>query len=407
MTETMAPAFSLLIKPAGADCNLNCEYCFYSARGELYPSVPQHRMNAETLETLISKYMATSQPQYIFGWQGGEPTLMGLDFFRHVTDLQKRHGSAGAVVGNGLQTNGILIDSALAAHFAAYNFLVGVSLDGPAEIHDRYRRNRGGEPTHALVRRGIEHLRRHGVEFNILVLVSDANVKRGREVYRYLVDEGFYYHQYIPCVEFRADGCLQPYAVGGGEWGDFLCAIYDEWQKADSRRVSIRLFDSILGYLVDGLRNVCTMGRDCRQYLVVEHNGDVYPCDFFVSADLKLGNIHSHTWEELRASPVYAAFGQRKAAWPKGCDSCAYLDLCAGDCLKHRPAAGEFSALCIGWRKFYEHALPGLRKLAETVRRERGRAAAGRVAKRSAEMPGVNDPCPCGSGRKFKKCCGR
>ncbi|MCX7935700.1 MAG: anaerobic sulfatase maturase, partial [Planctomycetota bacterium] len=339
MSMNLAPAFSLLIKPAGADCNLRCEYCFYCDRGALYPEVPQHRMSVETLAALISKYMATPQPQYIFGWQGGEPTLMGLEFFQQATALQKRCGRSGAVVGNGLQTNGILIDDALAAHFAAYNFLLGVSLDGPADIHDRYRRNRGGEPTHALVRRGIERLQRHQVEFNILVLVSAANVKRGREVYRYLVNEGFFYHQYIPCVEFDSQGRLQPYAIAGEEWGEFLCAIYDEWRQADTRRVSIRLFDSILGYLVDGARHVCTMGRDCRQYLVVEHNGDVYPCDFFVYADWKLGNVMNAPLHTFFETEKYKQFAYQKAKVP-ACRGCSWRSTCHGGCQKYRLVSG-------------------------------------------------------------------
>jgi len=392
--------FSLLIKPAGADCNLRCEYCFYLDRCGGCPESPR-RMDDTTLDAMIRSFMATEQPHHVFGWQGGEPTLMGLPFFERVTELQMKHGRRGATVSNGLQTNATLLDDAMARHFAEFRFLLGVSLDGPPELHDRFRRTAAGAPSHAEVLRGIATLRRNRVEFNILVLVSAANVRQGREVYRYLRDEGFLHHQYIPCVEFAADGRLRPFSVSGPEWGDFLCAVYDEWRAADTRRVSVRLFDSILAYVVDGARNACTLGRDCRQYLVVEHNGDVYPCDFFVEPSRRLGNLRADSWETLRASERYAEFGRRKAGWSGQCAACEYLDLCAGDCQKHRPSGGAAaSVLCPGWRQFYGHALAGLKELAGEIR-----------AQRAAALPrgkvGPNDSCACGSGRKHKKCCGR
>lgn len=371
--------FTLLIKPASADCNLRCDYCFYTSRLGLYPATARHRMSDETLETLIRSYMSTRQPQYVFGWQGGEPTLMGVEFFRKVTALQRRYGRPGSVVANGLQTNATLIDDELAAHLAEYKFLLGVSLDGPADVHDRYRHHVAapgharGEGSHSDVMRGIDCLRRHGVEFNILTLVSAANVSRGREVYRYLRDSGYAFHQYIPCVEFDADGERQPFAVSADQWGEFLCAVFDEWIAGDARRVSVRLFDSILCYYLDGVRNVCHMGRDCRQYFVVEHNGDVYPCDFFVDAGLKLGNVSQDAWEALDAGPAYEEFGLRKARTHRACRQCPHIDLCAGDCLKHRAYGGghamTLSWLCAGWKRFYAHALPRIKALAEEIRR--------------------------------------
>lgn len=368
-------SFSLLVKPASADCNLRCDYCFYLQKSSLYPGARRHRMTDEVLERMISTYMATPQPQYVFGWQGGEPTLMGIEFFRKVTALQKKYGRQGAIVANGLQTNATLIDDALAAHFAKYRFLAGVSLDGPAEIHNRFRRSGAGRGSHARVLKGIEALKRHGVEFNILTLVSAANVERGREVYRYLCDSGFAFHQYIPCVEFDDEGNLQPFAIRGEGWGEFLSEVFDEWSARDVGRVSVRLFDSILEYLVDGVRNVCTMQQDCRQYLLVEHNGDVYPCDFFVDESLRPGNVMTHSWEEMLESPVYAAFGSRKRETSALCGECEFLDLCAGDCVKHRLRAGDdptqLSWLCAGWKRFYSHALPRLREVALEIRRRR------------------------------------
>lgn len=404
--------FSLLVKPASADCNLRCDYCFYLKKHALYPDQKIHRMSDQVLEQMIRTFMATPQPMHSFGWQGGEPTLMGVDFFRKVTNLQQKLGPPGGQVANGLQTNTTLINDDFASHLGKYKFLVGVSIDGPADIHDRHRVTADGRGSHEMVMRGVEHLRRHQVDYNILTLVNEANVHKPREIYHYLRDElGVLFHQYIECVETDADGNLAPFAINGREWGEFLCGIFDEWKKHDTRRVSVRLFDSIVGKMVDGTANRCSMARDCRQYLVVEHNGDIYPCDFFVDPEWKLGNIMANTWEEMLESPKYQAFGQRKANWNRECARCEFLEYCAGCCPKNRPNKGrdptQLSHLCEGWKIFYRHALPTLRQLAAEVRRERQQArqpAPGRMPPRKA---GRNDPCPCGSGRKYKKCCGR
>ena len=408
--------FSLLIKPASADCNLRCEYCFYLDRCELYPETKRHRMPDDVLERMVSSYLATQQPQYAFGWQGGEPTLMGLDFFRKAVKLQQKHGRPGAVVANGLQTNATLIDDDFAEFFARYNFLLGVSVDGPAEIHDRHRLTAGGKGSHEAVMRGIDCLKRHNVAFNALVLVNSANVHRAREVYRYVCDLGIMFHQYIPCVEFDGDGRPLPFSISGEEWGEFLCELYDAWLPHDTRRVSNRLFDSILTLLVEGRHNICHMGRNCCQYFVVEHNGDIYPCDFFVEKDLKIGNVMTHSWEDCLQEPVYLEFGRQKAQWNEECARCEVLEFCAGDCLKHRlPVTRDprtLSWLCAGWKRFYAHALPGFRRLADEVsaQRERQRrqaAAMSRSRQMTQQRVGRNDPCPCGSGKKYKSCCGK
>jgi uncharacterized protein len=215
-------------------------------------------------------------------------------------------------------------------------------------------------------------------------------------------------------VEFDNSGRLMPFAIRPEEWGDFLCGIYDSWIGADTRRVSVRLFDTILAQLVDGVSNVCTFGSDCRQYLVVEHNGDVYPCDFFVEPELRLGNVMTHGWSEMLGSEACARFGERKRLWNRACDGCPYLPLCRGDCPKNRgPERGNphtLSWLCGGWKRFFEHSLPGFERLAAGIREDRIRAAiAGREAlkNRSTTPVGRNDPCPCGSGLKYKRCCGR
>ncbi|MCE9613996.1 MAG: anaerobic sulfatase maturase [Lentisphaerae bacterium] len=401
--------FSLLIKPASGDCNLQCNYCFYTRKCALFPDTARHRMTTEVLERTIASYMATSQPTYSFGWQGGEPTLMGLDFYRHAVALQQRFGSRGALVANGFQTNATLLDDAFASFLAAYNFLVGVSLDGPADLHDQYRRHAAGRGSHADVMRGIDCLRRAKVEFNILILVSAANVGHARTVYRNLTDQGLLFHQYIPCVEMQADGSPAPYTITASDWGQFLCDLFDVWHPADARRVSIRNFDAILAKLVDGQDAVCTMARNCCQYVVVEHNGNVYPCDFFVEPELLLGNVIRDDWPGMSASPVYREFGARKARWHPACDDCEFVTLCQGDCLKHRVPAGSptvsCSHLCAGWKQFFAHTLPRFHQLAGQIRAQRRAVVLPRGAPSVAV--GRNAPCPCGSGRKFKQCCGR
>ena len=407
--------FSLLLKPASADCNLGCRYCFYIDRAGLYPASRQHRMSDLVLQTLVSKYMASEQPVYAFGWQGGEPALMGTEFFERVTELQKKYGRQGALVANALQTNGTLIDRRLARHLAAYRFLVGVSLDGPAPVHDLYRTRLGGQGSHADTVRGIRTLQAHGVELNILVLVSRANAERATEVYDYLCDNGWYFHQYIPCLELDAANRPLPFSLTGEQWGDFLCALFDRWTANGPGRVWVRLFESLLARLLDRPANLCHLDHDCRHYFVVEHNGDVYPCDFFVRQELRLGNLLQHDWDELARSPVYQRFGPAKRDRDPACAACEYLLLCAGDCLKHRafpdPLAGgrRLSHLCSGWKHFFAHALPWLRRMADEMRateQAAGSADGGRPKTApTAREPGRNDPCPCGSGKKYKRCC--
>ena len=406
----MPQPFSLLIKPASADCNLRCAYCFYLDHNSFYPETPRHRMSDEVLAAMVRGYMATPQPTYQFGWQGGEPTLLGVDFFRRAVEYQQRFGVGGASVANGLQTNATLITDDLAALLAEYRFLTGVSLDGPRYLHDRYRLTADGRGSHRDVLAGIRRLETHRAEFNILTLVSAANVREPAEVYHYLCENGWLFHQYIPCVEPDPMRQLLPYSVSAEAWGEFLCRVFDCWYAGDTRRVSIRLFDSVLALLVDGVRNICPFGGNCCQYFVVEYNGDVYPCDFFVERHLRLGNVTSDSWEGLLQSPIYRSFGAQKSLWHPSCDACPWLWICQGDCLKHRlcVAGGDprqLSRLCAGWRLFYEHTLPRFRELAGAVTAERQRAAC-HAARQPGQAPGRNDPCPCGSGRKFKRCCG-
>jgi uncharacterized protein len=389
--------FSLLIKPAGAGCNLWCSYCFYLEKAALYPQSAVHRISDAVLEKLISSYMKTTQTVYAFGWQGGEPTLMGLDFFRKVVRLQQRYGKPGAAVSNGLQTNGTLLDDEMAEFFTRYHFLLGVSLDGPQNIHDVFRRDANGEGSHKKVMKGIRRLRRQRTEFNILTLVSSANVKNAGEVYGYLKSEGFFYHQYIPCVEWDASGKPLPWSITGEQWGRFLLDIFEQWYPRDTQNVSVRHFDSVLNFLVYGGHNVCFMSGCCNQYFLVEHSGDVYPCDFFVQRDLRLGNIQNASWQALRESPAYRRFGSYKNCWNDDCAGCEALPYCCGDCLKHRSgkAFTGRSSLCEGWKLFYRETLPAFRELAKQF-----------VAEPYPRELAPEKRCYCGSGKKFGECHG-
>ncbi len=414
--------FSLLIKPSSHGCNLRCKYCFYLKKKEFYNET-HPRMTEEVLDKMISSFLAVDMPSHSFGWQGGEPTTMGLDFFKKVADLQQKYGRNGQPVSNGLQTNGTLINDEWAQHLAKYNFLVGLSIDGPAEIHDANRPTIGGKGSHEFVMRGRDALIRNGVDYNVLTLVNSLNVKDPVKLYKYVRDDlGVDFHQYIECVEFDKKGQLMPYAVSPEQWGEFLCTIFDEWYANDLNRVSIRLFDSILNKLVAGQASSCVFANDCRQYFVVEHNGDVYPCDFFVKPEMKLGNIMEDSWGKLQNSSMYKDFGVAKHQWNSKCDTCPYVSICQGCCQKNRWGAGtestNLSVLCSGWEIFYGHTLSRFKTLANKIKKEREEAARYEEMERRrmaalTRQPAVhgkvgrNDNCPCGSGKKFKKCCGR
>ena len=371
----MSKPFTLLIKPAGADCNLRCEYCFYLDHLKQQKKLP--RMTDQVLEKLIRGYMKTEQPVYSLAFQGGEPTLMGVDFYRRVVELEKKYAPSGSTVSNAIQTNGILIDDEFAAFMAKYRFLVGLSLDGPEHVHDRYRKDAGGKGTHSRVLRTAETLRKHGVEFNILSLVNSYSAGYARETYEYLKGLGFNYQQYIPCVEFDTE-----WIVDGEAWGDFLIELFDAWYPNDVYKVSIRYFDSLVNRMSTGQSNVCHMDGNCCQYFVVEHDGGVFPCDFFVRPELQLGNIRTGTWQSFLESKRYADFGARKMLLNPDCPDCEWFSYCLGDCQKHRPnfprEKGSLSHLCSGYKKFFAHALPTFEKISAEAARQIREARGGK-----------------------------
>lgn len=352
--------FSLLLKPVSFRCNLNCRYCFYLPKQELFGAAA-HRMSAGTLEAVVRSYLSCPMEQYQFGWQGGEPTLAGVGFYRQAVEFQRRYGRNAAIF-NALQTNGTRLDDEWGRFLHENRFLTGISIDGPAALHDRYRCYADGRGSHAEAVRGLGVLKRHRVEYNVLTLVSAANQEHPLDVYHYLREQGVRFQQYIDCVEFDRSGCLQPFALTPGKWGEFLCRIFDEWYRYDTMNVSIRLFDSILSRLTTGVPTVCPMSGNCCNYLVTEYNGDVFPCDFHVQPEYRLGNIRRTGFGKLWNASSFRNWGQNKEPHSERCASCRYLPLCMGDCPKNR--GGGCSVLCRDWQLFYSHTIERFEKLA-------------------------------------------
>jgi uncharacterized protein len=323
-------------------------------------------MERDVLEAMVRQLVGLGFSPTAFCWQGGEPTLAGLEFYRQAVALQARFGSPGQVVANSLQTNGVLIDDAWAEFLAEYRFLVGLSLDGPRELHDAYRK-RGGEGSFAEVMRAAEVLRRHQVEFNILSVVTPLTSPRAGELYRFFVGEGFTYLQFIPCVERTPEGRPAPYTVGAEEYGRFLSDLFDAW-LADGRRASVRLFDALLEQLITGESPLCVLGGRCDHYLVVEHSGDVYPCDFFVTRRWHLGNLLRTPLTHLYGSEKHTEFARMRGPLAPGCLSCEWSQVCSGGCLKDRQFVGDpkrvASYLCPAHKEFFRHAMDEFRTLA-------------------------------------------
>ena len=399
---------SLLIKPVSGDCNLHCTYCFYHDRAtDPYREQRRHRMSPEVLDTLIQQGMQLDRRQASFGWQGGEPTLAGLGFYRQVVALQRRYGSAGQVVANGMQTNGLTLDAEWARFLRQYSFLLGVSLDGPATYHDHYRTTLQGDTTHARVMQALRLLQQYHVEFNILAVVNRLTASHGAEIYDDFLSHGLYYLQFIPCVEVDpATGQLADFSVGSEQYGDFLCAVFDRWYNDGNPQASVRDFEAILAAYLGEEAPLCCYQKHCGSYLVVEHNGDIYPCDFYVEGWRCLGNLSQASLQALFESEALRRFAQAKADPRPECLACAWLSLCHQGCPRlvraHDPD-GLRHYLCRAYRRFYAHSHAGFMTLRERLLRQRG------LDPKSGEPVrpvGRNAPCPCGSGRKYKKCCG-
>lgn len=417
-------AFHLMVKPRGAICNLDCEYCYFLSKERLYPN-SDFRMSETLLEEYTRQYIAAQHvPEVTFSWQGGEPTLMGLDFFRQVVEYQQKHRKPGMRVFNALQTNGVTLDDEWCAYFKQHDFLIGISLDGPQPFHDSYRVDKGGKPTFERVLRGIRLLQAHGVEFNILTTVHAANANHPLEVYRFLRDQvGAQFMQFIPIIERQNDTGYQEgdvvtaRSVTATAYGSFLNTIFDEWVRRDVGRVFVQMFDVALAAWAGDRPGLCVFEETCGTALAMEHNGDVYSCDHFVEPKHYLGNITTIPLSEIIVTEQQFKFGQAKRdALPRYCRECPVRFACNGGCPKDRldiTPDGEpgLNYLCAGYKAFFTHIDEPMRFMANELRYRRPPTNVMRfIAEKDAALQakfaraGRNDLCPCGSGLKFKKC---
>ena len=386
-----------MTKPVGPICNLDCRYCYYLEKEKLYPAGTGFRMEPSLLEEYIRQYI-TSQavPEISFAWQGGEPTLLGVEYFRQVVAFQKKY-AGGKRIQNALQTNGLLLNDEWCEFFTANNFLIGLSLDGPRELHDRYRVDKAGKPSFDRVLQGLAFLKKHKTEFNTLTVVNRANSQQPLEVYRFLKETGSTYFQFIPLVERKPNagakahdldfsepptaGKWSPsepvtaWSVESRQYGEFLVAIFDEWVRQDVGKVFVQLFDSALGSWMGVGASLCVFAETCGTALVLEHNGDLYACDHYVYPRYKLGNLLNQTLGEMVNSPEQRRFGtDKQTTLPKYCRDCEVRFACNGECPKHRflrTVDGEpgLNYLCAGYKHFFTHIDQPMRMMGEWVRR--------------------------------------
>lgn len=381
LTPFASPLY-VMSKPVGSACNLACAYCYYLEKGHLYPTTQGTRfaMSDETLEVFIRQYIeAQTQPQVLFTWHGGEPLMRPISFYEKAMALQQRY-AGGRLIDNSLQTNGTLLTDEWCAFFRKHNWLIGISIDGPQEFHDEYRRARGGAPSFHKVMRGINLLRKHGVEWNAMGVVNDFNADYPLDVYHFYKDIGCQYIQFAPIIERllpHADGRhlasvaddnaqtqLAEFSVTPEQYAHFACTIFDEWVRHDVGKVFVQLFDATLAGWVGEQPGVCAMAETCGHAAVIEHNGDVYSCDHFVFPEYRLGNIHNDSITSMMYSNRQRAFGQAKRdSLPRQCRECQWLFACNGGCPKDRfltTADGEpgLNYLCKGYQRFFEHVAP-------------------------------------------------
>ncbi|MBQ3121642.1 MAG: anaerobic sulfatase-maturation protein [Bacteroidaceae bacterium] len=379
-----------MVKPVGATCNLDCSYCYYRDKAEIY-SAPQNRMTDDVLEEYVRQYLeAVNLPTVTFCWHGGEPLLAGIDFYRKAVELQQRY-AAGRQIENTLQTNGTLVNDEWCDFFRENNFLVGVSLDGPEEVHDAYRRDCGGAPTFGKVMQAVEKMHNREVEYNILATVNSRSEGRGKEIYRFLRGISNFI-QFLPVVEYVQlregrrplivspdveEAVPAPWSVSARGFGEFMCDVFDEWIKCDVGSRFVQLFDITLANWCGVPPSLCAFCETCGDAPVVEYNGDVYSCDHFVYPEYRLGNILSSTLVEMYTSQEQQAFGRdKREALPMECKRCTYNFLCRGECPKHRFATSQrgepyMNTLCEGYKLFFRHTDPYMRHMKMLLQKER------------------------------------
>ncbi|MDY7102163.1 MAG: anaerobic sulfatase maturase [Actinomycetota bacterium] len=416
-------------KPTGAICNLGCSYCYFLDKEALYPG-DRFRMPDEVAEAYVSQMIeATRGPEVTITWQGGEPTLMGVDFFRRVVEMEEHHRRDGQTVRNALQTNGTLLTDEWCELLAAHDFLVGLSLDGPRRLHDAHRVNKRGGGTFDDVMAGLRLLQRHGVDVNILTTVNRVNGAHPLETYRFLRDDaGAEWIQFIPIVE-RLDEHGRPAelsgtkvserSVGAEQFGEFLVTVFDEWVRHDVGEVFVQTFEAAVATWSGLPAGLCVFEETCGRGLALEHNGDLYSCDHFVDPDHRLGNIVDTQIVELVAKPAQRDFGTAKRdELPQYCRECDVRFACHGECPKNRfittpDGEGGLNYLCAGYKRFFGHIDEPMRRIVDLLRSRRQPTEIMAIAEREGltfadvvRRAGRNDPCPCGSGRKTKRCHG-
>jgi len=413
---TASREFQVMVKPIGAVCNLDCGYCYYLEKKELYPKGESFRMADDLLEDYIVQHIeACPKKLILFSWHGGEPTLLGIDYFRRIVALQRKHRPAGRRIVNGIQTNGTLLNEEWCRFLAAQGFQVGISMDGPKKLHDRYRITKSGKTTHKRVMQAYRLLRRYGIACDVLCVVHQRNVRQPGEVYRFFKDIGVKFLQFLPLVVRRGESDVSAETVPAELYGKFLCTIFDQWVRYDIGRIVIQNFDEAIRPVFGAEHALCVSRETCGDVVVVEHNGDFYSCDHFVDQEHRIGNIRETRLVELLENPAQRAFGRRKRdGLPRYCRECEILDACNGGCPKDRfvrtPDGEEgLNYLCAGLKRFFTYSRPYLQSMA-TLSRSGATNEEIRQLVRSEEAKaslraGRNDPCPCGSGRKYKKCC--
>lgn len=368
----------VLAKPVGASCNLRCKYCYYLEKSHLYRNAPARVMSDELLERFVQEYIqAQTMSQVLFTWHGGEPLMRPLSFYRKAVALQEKY-AFGRQIDNTIQTNGTLLTDEWCEFFKEHNWLVGISIDGPQEFHDEYRRTASDKPSWQKVMRGIRLLRKHGVEWNAMAVVNDFNAGYPLEFYHFFKEMGAKYIQFAPVVERMAahsDGrhlatfvdqeCpVADFSVSPAQWGDFLCAIFDEWVRHDVGQTYVEIFDCTLANWVGERPGICVYAKECGHAGVMEFNGDVYSCDHFVFPEYKLGNIRDRTLVEMLYGEQQRQFSCLKhASLPKQCKECEWEFACHGECPKNRFVNDRYgnpglNYLCSGYRHFYEHVAP-------------------------------------------------
>jgi uncharacterized protein len=427
-------AFNVMLKPSGPICNLNCTYCYYLEKKKLYPGRKDFTMSDQLLEEFIKQYIEAHQvPVVTFTWQGGEPTLMGLDFFRKTIALQKKYAK-GKTIDNAFQTNGTRLNNDWCKFFNDNNILVGISIDGAEHNHDYFRQTVSGGPTFKRVMKGIELLQKHRVEFNTLSCVNNYNVHYATETYRFLKSIGSVFLQFLPVVERNAENLsgnrlslvaddypypakVTEWSVDGNNFGKFLISIFDEWVRKDVGRYYVQIFDTTLANWVGEMPGICVFAETCGDALVMEHNGDLFSCDHYVFPEYFLGNIMEKPLIDLVKSQRQFDFGiDKRNKLPGYCLRCDVRFACHGECPKHRfnkTPDGEpgLNYLCEGYKMFFHHVEPYMEFMAKELEHKRAPANVMQWKKNKESqvvktiVPERNDPCPCGSGKKFKNCC--